>query len=32
MLKNIYLKSGYRLKNLNLKSLKTERTYMKDRV
>lgn len=32
MLKNIYLKSGYRLKNLNLKSLKTGRTCMKYRV
>lgn len=29
---NIYLKSGYRLKNLDFKSLKTRRMYVKNRM
>lgn len=29
---NIYLKSGYRLKNLDFKSLKTKRMYVKNRM
>lgn len=32
MLKNIYLKSSYKLKNLNFKSLKTRRAYVKDHI